>query len=189
MLVHRYPHDRHHSKRYRPPLPQHLGCQFRSASCHRNGPRHAIGYPRRGWKSLPYSTPEDRGLRLTIPAVTEWLNSCTRCRRNSRLQTDQWADALPLILLTLRATVKEDLYYSSAELVFGEDLHLPRQILLTALEGFEQTKEAAKDSCKTLSHLAAELFIRSPMSKENRFSVPEVFSNSLKNCKDSETLS
>ncbi|KAK4305238.1 hypothetical protein Pmani_009772 [Petrolisthes manimaculis] len=34
-----------------------------------------------------------------------------------------------------------------------------------------------------------ELFIRSLMSKENRFSVPEVFSNSLKNCKDSETLS
>ncbi|KAK4327098.1 hypothetical protein Pmani_002410 [Petrolisthes manimaculis] len=40
----------------------------------------------------------------------------------------QWADALPLILLTIRETVKEDLHYSPAELVYGEDLRLPGQV-------------------------------------------------------------
>ncbi|KAK4307264.1 hypothetical protein Pmani_020977 [Petrolisthes manimaculis] len=46
----------------------------------------------------------------------------------SALQPDQWTDALPLIFLTIRASMKEDLHHSPAELVFGEDLHLPGQV-------------------------------------------------------------
>lgn len=42
-------------------------------------------------------------------------------------QPAQWMDALPIILLTLRATEKEDLHHSPAELVYGEDLRLPGQ--------------------------------------------------------------
>lgn len=44
------------------------------------------------------------------------------------LQPDQWVDALPLILLTIRTTMKEDIKYSPAQLVYGEDLRLPGQI-------------------------------------------------------------
>ena len=40
-----------------------------------------------------------------------------------------WADALPIILLTLRATEKEDIHHTPAELVYGEDLRLPQQFL------------------------------------------------------------
>ncbi|KAK4328991.1 hypothetical protein Pmani_000627 [Petrolisthes manimaculis] len=41
------------------------------------------------------------------------------------LQTGQWCDDLPIFLPTIRATTKEDLGHSPAELVFGEDLRLP----------------------------------------------------------------
>lgn len=44
------------------------------------------------------------------------------------VQPDQWIDALPLILLTIRTTLKEDLKCSPAQLVFGEDLRLPSQV-------------------------------------------------------------
>ena len=42
-------------------------------------------------------------------------------------QPAQWCDALPIILLTLRATAKEDIGHSPAELVFGEEPRLPNQ--------------------------------------------------------------
>ncbi|XP_076045747.1 uncharacterized protein LOC143027989 [Oratosquilla oratoria] len=38
-----------------------------------------------------------------------------------------WADALPIVLLNIRSTVKEDLQLTPAELVYGEDLRLPSQ--------------------------------------------------------------
>ena len=38
-----------------------------------------------------------------------------------------WSDALPIVLLTLRATEKEDVRHTPAELVYGEDLRLPGQ--------------------------------------------------------------
>lgn len=39
----------------------------------------------------------------------------------------QWVETLPIILLTLRTTEKEDIKHSPAELVYGEDLRLPGQ--------------------------------------------------------------
>ena len=38
-----------------------------------------------------------------------------------------WVDALPIVLLALRSTDKEDLGHAPAELVYGEDLRLPGQ--------------------------------------------------------------
>ena len=43
------------------------------------------------------------------------------------VQPSQWVDALPIILLTLRATAREEIGHSPAELVFGEDLRLSGQ--------------------------------------------------------------
>ncbi|KFD54704.1 hypothetical protein M513_04404 [Trichuris suis] len=39
--------------------------------------------------------------------------------------TNRWIDALPLVMLGIRSTVKEDLHHATAELVFGAPLRLP----------------------------------------------------------------
>ncbi|XP_076063402.1 uncharacterized protein LOC143038268 [Oratosquilla oratoria] len=38
-----------------------------------------------------------------------------------------WADGLPIVLLNIRSTVREDLQLTPAELVYGKDLRLPSQ--------------------------------------------------------------
>lgn len=43
--------------------------------------------------------------------------------------TSQWIEALPLVLLGIRSAWKENIKMSSAELVYGEPLHLPGQFL------------------------------------------------------------
>ncbi|XP_076046937.1 uncharacterized protein LOC143028545 [Oratosquilla oratoria] len=40
-----------------------------------------------------------------------------------------WADALPIVLLNILSTVKEDLQLTPAELVYGKDLRLPSQYM------------------------------------------------------------
>jgi hypothetical protein len=41
----------------------------------------------------------------------------------------QWTEALPLVLLGIRTAFKEDLQASVAELVYGEPLRLPGELL------------------------------------------------------------
>jgi hypothetical protein len=41
----------------------------------------------------------------------------------------EWTEALPLILLGIRAAFKEDLHASVAELVYGEPLRIPGELL------------------------------------------------------------
>jgi hypothetical protein len=45
---------------------------------------------------------------------------------------DQWTEALPLVLLGLRTAYKEDLQSSAAELVYGEPLRVPGELLVPA---------------------------------------------------------
>jgi hypothetical protein len=52
------------------------------------------------------------------------LKSAIMCHDNS-----QWTEALPLVLLGIRSSWKEDIESSSAELVYGEALRLPGQFL------------------------------------------------------------
>ncbi|XP_076057923.1 uncharacterized protein LOC143035162 [Oratosquilla oratoria] len=47
-------------------------------------------------------------------------------------QRDDWSQALPLALLGIRTSFKEDLQHSSAELVYGTTLKLPGQLLAPA---------------------------------------------------------
>ncbi|KAF8785521.1 uncharacterized protein LOC129959328 [Argiope bruennichi] len=42
-----------------------------------------------------------------------------------------WVEALPLVLLGLRSALKEDIGYSSAELLYGSPLCLPREFVTT----------------------------------------------------------
>lgn len=44
--------------------------------------------------------------------------------------TSQWTESLPLVLLGIRTSWKEDIQSSAAELVYGEPLRLPGQFLL-----------------------------------------------------------
>lgn len=47
---------------------------------------------------------------------------------------DKWSDMLPMIMLGIRTSVKEDLKYSPAELVYGQCLRLPGELLLEPAE-------------------------------------------------------
>ena len=44
--------------------------------------------------------------------------------------TEQWTESLPLVLLGLRPAYKEDLHSSAAEMVYGEPLRIPGEILV-----------------------------------------------------------
>ncbi|XP_054717281.1 protein NYNRIN-like [Uloborus diversus] len=46
-------------------------------------------------------------------------------------QSKSWVDALPLVLLGLRSALKEDIGYSSAELLYGSPLRLPGEFVDT----------------------------------------------------------
>ncbi|GFS50789.1 hypothetical protein TNIN_306471 [Trichonephila inaurata madagascariensis] len=52
---------------------------------------------------------------------------CTKCRHY--VPTRDLYQSLPTILLGLRTSIHEDLKATSAELVFGENLHLPGDFL------------------------------------------------------------
>jgi hypothetical protein len=43
---------------------------------------------------------------------------------------EQWTESLPLVLLGLRTAYKEDLHSSTAEMVYGEPLRIPGEILV-----------------------------------------------------------
>lgn len=60
--------------------------------------------------------------------VERWhrtLKSAIMCHRNAN-----WADVLPIVLLGLRSTFKEDIGATPAELVFGTTLRLPADIFV-----------------------------------------------------------
>lgn len=45
-------------------------------------------------------------------------------------QPDHWTDALPLVLLGIRTTLKEDICCTAAELVYGTNLRLPGEFFV-----------------------------------------------------------
>ena len=49
-------------------------------------------------------------------------------------QREHWSLALPLVLLGIRSSLKEDLHHSSAELVYGATLRLPGELLAPSHE-------------------------------------------------------
>jgi len=63
-----------------------------------------------------------------IERVHRTLEAAITCKDSTH-----WSEELPLILLGLRTTLKEDLKASPAELFYGQTLRLPGQF-------FEETK-------------------------------------------------
>lgn len=59
--------------------------------------------------------------------LVERFHRCHKEAMRTLPHPTNWADALPIILLPFRATEKEDINHTPAELVYGEDLRLPSQ--------------------------------------------------------------
>jgi hypothetical protein len=75
-----------------------------------------------------------------------------------------WAEALPLVLLGIRTAFNEDLQASVAELVYGEPLRIPSELLTptTSYEQFSLTTSLDSVNDIPLSIKFAELSTKSP---------------------------
>ncbi len=61
-----------------------------------------------------------------------WLNECKRTLKTAlRAQPNpqNWVDCLPLVLLGMRAAIKEDVGFSAAEMVYGSTLRQPGEFI------------------------------------------------------------
>ena len=65
--------------------------------------------------------------------LVERMHRTMKAALKAKLAADpNWVDALPLVMLGMRAAVKEDLNCSAAEMVFGEALRLPGEFFVSA---------------------------------------------------------
>jgi cleavage and polyadenylation specificity factor subunit 1 len=89
------------------------------------------------------------------------LKAAIMCR-----QQDRWTDALPIVLLGMRAAFKPDLQTSAAELVYGEPIRIPGEFLLAPTTPF--------DSADTIGQLRQKLRDIRP-TPASRHASPAVF--------------
>ncbi|XP_045137185.1 uncharacterized protein LOC123519746 [Portunus trituberculatus] len=67
---------------------------------------------------------------------------------------EHWSLALPLVLLSIRSSLKEDLQHSPAELVYGTSLRLPGKIMApTPASPPSSTQDFASHLKSAMSHL------------------------------------
>ena len=74
---------------------------------------------------LTHSTPYHLICNAMVERSFRTLKAALRAQENPT----NWTDNLPLVLLGLRSTVKEDLDVSAAHMVYGTSLHLPGQFV------------------------------------------------------------
>jgi cleavage and polyadenylation specificity factor subunit 1 len=74
-------------------------------------------------KTTPYH-PSANGL---VERLQHSLKTAIMCHEGT-----SWTEALPIILLGIRAAYKKDLQSSAAELVYGETLRIPGELLVSA---------------------------------------------------------
>ncbi len=73
----------------------------------------------------------------------------------ARQNTINWSNELPIILLGIRAGVKEDLKCLPAELVYGENLKLPGEIFVPSnhTDTYNDTDELLQNLRQTMRNL------------------------------------
>ena len=76
---------------------------------------------------LTRTTPQHPAANGLVERLHRTMKAAIMCHAD-----DQWTEALPLVLLGLRTTYKEDLQSSAAELVYGEPLRVPGEFLVPA---------------------------------------------------------
>ncbi|XP_050548412.1 uncharacterized protein LOC126910058 [Daktulosphaira vitifoliae] len=86
----------------------------------------------RQFESTIRSSPYHAQANVMIERVHRTLEAAITCK-----DSIHWSEELPMILLGLRITIKEDLKASPAELVYGQTLRLPGQFF----EEIEQLPE------------------------------------------------
>lgn len=59
-----------------------------------------------------------------IERLHRTIKAAIKCR-----QTSTWTDELPAVLLSHRATIKEDIGATPAEMLYGEPIRLPGEFL------------------------------------------------------------
>ena len=65
--------------------------------------------------------------------MVERMHRTMKAALKAKLQSDpNWIDVLPVVMLGMRAAVKQDLHCSAAEMVFGETLRLPGEFFVSA---------------------------------------------------------
>ena len=62
--------------------------------------------------------------------ILERFHRQLKASLKARLNTENWYEELPLVLLGLRTIIKEDLKCTSAELVYGQPLRIPGEIFV-----------------------------------------------------------
>ena len=92
-------------------------------------------------------------------------------------QHANWLEALPLVLLGIRTTFKEDIFTTSSELVYGEPIRLPG-------EYFKPANVESTCNPSDLLHRLQNVFHRLQPTPISRHCKPgEFVFNELKNCK------
>lgn len=108
-------------------------------------------------RTTPYH-PQANGL------IERWhrtLKAAIKCRRKL-----DWINSLPIILLGMRATFKEDIGASPSEMVYGCTLRLPGEFFSTSTDLHIQS-DYVKQLCKTMSELQPT--VTAHHNKENVF--------------------
>ena len=89
-------------------------------------------WPRRTVRVPSLGTSDETPLNLLsqnhcLPPQHQWSSWKVHCELKASLMskvTANWLEALPIALLGIHSTVKEDLHCTSAEMVYGTTLHL-----------------------------------------------------------------
>lgn len=61
--------------------------------------------------------------------MVERLHRQIKTALNARDNVNNWVDELPIVLLGLRSTIKEDLGMTPSELVYGQNIRLPHELI------------------------------------------------------------
>ena len=78
------------------------------------------------------TTPHHPAANGLVERLHRTMKAAIMCHAN-----EQWTDTLPLVLLGIRTAYKEDLQSSTAELVYGEPLRIPGELLVAATQQVE----------------------------------------------------
>ena len=74
---------------------------------------------------LSRTTPHHPAANGLVERLHRTMKASIMCHAN-----EQWTETLPLVLLGIRTAFKEDLQASTAELVYGEPLRIPGELLV-----------------------------------------------------------
>jgi hypothetical protein len=81
---------------------------------------------------LTRTTPHHPAANVLIERLHRTMKAAIMCHADS-----QWTEALPLVLLGLRTAYKEDLNSYVSELVYGEPLRIPGELLVQTTKKVE----------------------------------------------------